>query len=121
MYKKSLVATILFTSFALNTAPAQAATNIEYGASGKSYATITPGCAWNPKTGRPQPFINLFDNGKYILNISLNGVPLTQLSATRPRTPVFLVAGNNIITAAHGVLSVDKYVRDGGTGTCSLL
>jgi hypothetical protein len=65
----------------------------EYAASGKSYATVTPGCAWNPSTGQGQPYVHLVDNGNYLLNVSVNGVPLTQLSATHPNTPVFLSAG----------------------------
>ncbi|MBL8471638.1 MAG: hypothetical protein KF778_14755 [Rhodocyclaceae bacterium] len=93
---------------------------LEYAASGKSYATVTPGCAVNGATGLAQPYINLMDNGTYILNVSVNGKPLTQLSATRPHTPVFLSAGQNVISAANGYLSVDYYVRDGGDGTCAL-
>jgi hypothetical protein len=93
---------------------------VEYGASGKSYATKTPGCAWNALTGRAQPYINLFDNGTYLLNVYVNNAPLTQLSARRPHTPVFLVAGTNVISAAYGSLSTDNYVRDGGSGTCTL-
>jgi hypothetical protein len=93
---------------------------LEFGASGKSYATVNPGCALNGPTGQTQPYINLFDNGGYLLNVSVNGVPLTQLSATRPHTPVFLSAGANVISAANGSLSTDYYVRDGGTGTCAL-
>jgi hypothetical protein len=93
---------------------------LEYAASGKSYATVTPGCALNSATGLTQPYINLFDNGGYMLNVSVNGVPLTQLSATRPHTPVFLSAGQNVISAANGTLSIDYYVRDGGNGSCTL-
>lgn len=93
---------------------------LEYAASGKSYTTVTPGCAWNAGTGQAQPFVNLFDNGDYMLNVSVNGVPLTQLSTTHPHTPVFLSAGQNVISAANGYLSVDYYVRDGGDGTCTL-
>lgn len=93
---------------------------LEYAASGKSYATVDAGCAWNAATGRAQPYVNLFDNGGYLLNVSVNGVPLTQLSATRPHTPVFLQAGLNVITAANGSLSVDYYYRDGGDGSCVL-
>ena len=93
---------------------------LEYAASGKSYATVAPGCALNPLTGLPQPYVNLFDTGSYLLNVSVNGVPLTQLSATRPHTPVFLAAGPNVISAANGYLTVDYYVRDGGSGTCAL-
>lgn len=93
---------------------------LEYAASGKSYATVTPGCAWNATTGQAQPYVNLFDNGGYLLNVSVNGVPLTQLSSTRPHTPVFLSAGLNVISAANGSLSTDYYVRDGGDGTCTL-
>jgi hypothetical protein len=93
---------------------------LEYAASGKSYATVTPGCALNGKTGLTQPYVNLFDNGTFLLNVSVNGVPLTQLSATRPHTPVFLSAGTNVITAANGRLSTDYYVRNGGDGTCVL-
>lgn len=93
---------------------------LEYGASGKSYATVAPGCALNGATGRAQPFVNLFDNGDYLLNISVNGVPLTQLSATRPHTPVFLGAGTNVISAANNFLSTDYYIRDGGDGNCTL-
>jgi len=51
---------------------------------------------------------------------STNGEALTQLSATRPHTPVFLAARQNVISAANGHLSVDYYVRDGGDGTCTL-
>lgn len=93
---------------------------LEYAASNKSYATVTPGCAFNGATGQAQPYINLFDNGSYMLNVSVNGVPLTQLSASRPHTPVFLSAGQNVISAANGSLSIDYYVRDGGDGTCTL-
>ena len=67
--------------------------DLEYAASNKSYATVTPGCALNTFTGRPQPFINLIDNGTYLLNVSVNNVPLTQLGATHLHTPVFLSAG----------------------------
>ena len=81
--------------------------DLEYAASGKSYATVTPGCALNAITGRPQPYINLFDNGTYLLNVSVNNVPLTQLNETHPHTPVFLSAGLNVISAAHGSLSTD--------------
>ncbi|MDH4154280.1 MAG: hypothetical protein OEV01_10890 [Nitrospira sp.] len=94
--------------------------DLEYAASNKSYATVTPGCAWNPLTGRGQPYVNLFDNGTYLLNVSVNNVPLTQLGPTRPHTPVFLSAGLNVISAANGSLSTDYYVRDGGTGSCTL-
>lgn len=93
---------------------------LEYAASGKSYATVQPGCALNPGAGRAQPYVNLFDNGSYMLNVSVNGVPLTQLSASRPHTPVFLSAGQNVISAANGSLSIDYYIRDGGDGSCIL-
>jgi hypothetical protein len=93
---------------------------LEYAASGKSYATVMPGCALNPATGLAQPYVNLFDDGGYLLNVSVNGVPLTQLSTTRPHTPVFLSAGQNVISAANGSLSIDYYVRDGGDGACTL-
>lgn len=93
---------------------------LEYAASGKSYATVTPGCAWNAATGQPQPYVNLLDDDAYLLDVSVNGVPLTQLSATRPHTAVFLSAGLNVISAANGTLSIDNYVRDGGDGMCTL-
>ena len=93
---------------------------LEYADSQKSYATVTPGCALNGATGQVQPYINLFDNGTYLLNVSVNNVPLTQLSSRRLHTPVFLSAGLNVISAANGSLSTDYYVRDGGTGTCTL-
>lgn len=94
--------------------------DLEYAASNKSYATVVPGCAWNPLTGRGQPFINLFDNGSYLLNVNVNNIPLTQLSSLRRHTPVFLSAGLNVISAANAALSTDYYVRDGGTGSCTL-
>lgn len=95
--------------------------DLEYAASLKSYAVVTPGCAFNAQTGRPQPFVNLFDNGQYLLNVSVNNIPLTQLNGTtRTHVPVFLVAGLNVISAANGALSTDYYVRDGGTGSCTL-
>ncbi|OYV00646.1 MAG: hypothetical protein CFE45_08265 [Burkholderiales bacterium PBB5] len=93
---------------------------LEYAASGKSYLTVAPGCALNPASGLTQPFVNLFDNGSFLLNVSVNGIPLTQLSALRPRAVVFLAAGRNLITAANGTLSTDTYYRDGGSGTCVL-
>ncbi len=92
----------------------------EYAASGKSYASVTPGCAWNPSTGLPQPYVHLVDNGNYLLNVSVNGVALTQLSTTHPNTPVYLSAGLNVISAANGFVSTDYYVRDGGDGSCVL-
>lgn len=94
--------------------------SLEYSASGKSYLTVAPGCALNPGTGQTQPFVNLFDNGSFLLNVSVNGMPLTQLSALRPRAVVFLGAGQNLITAVNGGLSTDTFIRDGGTGTCTL-
>lgn len=93
---------------------------LEYAASGKSYLTVQPGCALNPATGLTQPFVNLFDNGTFLLNVSVNGVPLTQLSASRPHVPVFLVAGQNLITAVNGTASTDTYFRSGGSGSCVL-
>jgi len=94
--------------------------SLEYAVSGKSYLTVAPGCALNPATGLTQPFVNLFDNGSFLLNVSVNGVALTQLSSLRPRAVVFLSAGQNVITAANGSASTDSFVRDGGTGTCVL-
>jgi hypothetical protein len=93
---------------------------LEYAASGKSYATVTPGCALNPATGLAQPYVHVIDNGGYLLNVSVNGEPVTQLSASQPHTPVFLRLGQNVISAANGFLTVDYYVRDGGDGTCTL-
>jgi hypothetical protein len=93
---------------------------LEYAASGKSSATVEPGCALNPVTGLTQPYVNLFDNGSYLLNISINGTALTQLSSTNPHTPVFLGAGANVISAANGFVSTDYYVREGGDGSCVL-
>ena len=93
---------------------------LEYAASGKSYATVTPGCALNGATGIAQPYVHLMNTGSYLFNVSVNGVALTQLSATRPHTPVFLSAGQNVISAANGSLSIDYYVRDGGDGMCTL-
>jgi hypothetical protein len=95
--------------------------NLEYAASGKSYTTVSPGCAWNSLAGQPQPYVNLFDNGPFLLNISVNNVPLMQLNGTtRPHSPVFLSAGWNVISAANGSVSTDYYVRNGGTGSCTL-
>lgn len=94
--------------------------SVEYAASGKSYMLVVPGCAFNPGTGLTQPFVNLFDNGSFLLNVSVNGVPLTQMSATRPRALVYLSPGQNTITAVNGGLSTDTFFRDGGTGTCVL-
>jgi len=94
---------------------------LEYAASGKSFATVVPGCALNPATGLSQPFVNVFDNGAYLLNVSINGKPLTQLNGTtRQKTPVFLSAGTNVISLANGYISTDYYIRDGGTGSCTL-
>ncbi|MBQ0959790.1 hypothetical protein KAK06_12635 [Ideonella sp. 4Y11] len=93
--------------------------NVETAASGKSYAVVQPGCARNPLTGRTQAFVNLFDAGTWLLNVSVNGVPLTQLNGTtRISVPVFLETGLNLITAANGTLSVDAYVRDVPAGFC---
>jgi hypothetical protein len=93
---------------------------LEYGASAKSYATVTPGCALNPVTGQTQPYVNLFDNGTFVLNVSVNDVPLTQLSSRKAHTPVFLGAGTNLISVAEGSVSTDYFVRSGGDGTCTL-
>lgn len=93
---------------------------LEYAASGKSYATVTPGCALNPLTGIAQPYVHLVDTGNFLLNVSVNGQPLTQLSATWPHVAVFLGAGPHVISAANGFVSTDYYVRDGGSGVCVL-
>lgn len=94
--------------------------SLENAASGKSSATVVPGCALNPATGEVQPFVNLFANGNVLLNVSVNGVPLTQLGPQRPSTPVFLQAGWNVLLATNGSLSTDAYVRDAGDGSCTL-
>lgn len=95
--------------------------DLEYAASGRSYAVVTPGCAVNPGTGLAQPYVNLFDNGAYLLDVSLNGVPLTQLNgSSRTHVAVFLAPGLNVISAAYGTTGVDAFVRDGGTGSCTL-
>ena len=94
--------------------------DLEYAASQKSYATVIPGCAFNALTGRAQPYVNLFDGGTYVLNVSVNNAPLTQLGSTRRSTPVFLAPGLNVVSATNGALSTDYYVRDGGSGTCAL-
>jgi hypothetical protein len=94
--------------------------SLEYAADGKSYATVTPGCALNAATGRAQPYVHLFDNGGFLLNVSVNGVPLTQLSAYKTHTPVFLAAGVNIISVANASISTGYYIRDAGDGNCVL-
>lgn len=95
--------------------------DLEYAASLKSYVTVAPGCALNSRTGRAQPYVNLFDNGSYLLNVSVNNVPLTQLNGTtRRQVPVFLSPGLNVISAANAAVSTDYYVRDGGSGSCTL-
>jgi hypothetical protein len=93
---------------------------LEYAASGKSYATVVPGCALNPGSGTAQPYVNLAVQGNYVLNVSVNGVALTQLSPAHVQTPVFLGGGLNVISAANGYVSIDYYVRDAGDGVCSL-
>ncbi len=93
---------------------------LEYGAAVKSYATVLPGCAVNPLTGVAQPYLNLFDGGDYLLNVSINGEALTQLGPTRPHTVVFLVAGRNVISVADASQSTEYYVRDTGDGMCDL-
>lgn len=93
--------------------------DLETAASGKSSAVVSLGCAFNPATGRTQAFVNLFDNGTWLLNVSVNGVPLTQLNGTTRRSvPVYLETGLNVITAANGQVSVDAYVRDVPAGQC---
>lgn len=84
----------------------------EYAASEKSYATVNTSCAFNPKTGSDQSYINLFVSGNFLLNVSLNGIPLTQLGPRRPNTHIFLDPGRNVISAANGFLTVDHYIRD---------
>jgi hypothetical protein len=93
--------------------------DLETAATGKSSAVVPLGCAFNPLTGRTQAFVNLFDNGSWLLNVSINGVPLTQLNGTTRRSvPVFLATGLNVITAANGTVSVDAFVRDVPAGQC---
>lgn len=109
------------------TEPATAATTVQIGTSGKTFASSVAQCVVNPDTGvaAPQVQAGLFNpkrgvEAKVSLNGTVNRVPLTQLSATRPHTPVFLRAGTNVISAANGSLSTDYYIRDGGTGACVL-
>jgi hypothetical protein len=95
--------------------------DLEYAQSLKSYATVIAGCAMNPLTGRSQPYVHLFDNGAYLLNVSVNNTALTQLNGTtRPQTAVFLSPGLNVIAAANASVSTDYFVRDAGTGSCTL-
>lgn len=95
--------------------------DLELAQSTKSSATVAVGCALNPATGLAQPYVNLFDNGPYLLNVSVNNVALTQLNgSSRTHTPVFLGAGLNVISAANGTASTDWFVRDGASGRCTL-
>ena len=64
--------------------------------------------------------MNLIDNGTYLLDVSLNHVPFTQRGATHLHTPVFLSADLKVISAANGSVSTEYYVRDGGSGSCTL-
>ena len=97
------------------------ANGLETAASGKSYTTVVPGCALNGLTGMTQPYVTLFDNGAYLLNVSVNNLAVTQLDGvTRTFTHVFLSAGLNVISAGNAALSTDYYIRDGGAGTCTL-
>jgi hypothetical protein len=74
----------------------------------------------NDATGQTQRYVNLFNDGGYLLNVSVNGKPLTQLEPTRTHVPVFLAAGIDVISVARGSLATDHYIRDGGTGACVL-
>lgn len=95
--------------------------DLEYAASLKSYTSVTSGCALNPLSGQTQPFVNLYDNGAYLLNVSINNSPLTQLNGTsRTHVAIFLSPGLNVISAVNGAVSTDFYVRDGGGGACTL-
>jgi hypothetical protein len=95
--------------------------DLEYAASLKSYAVVPLGCALNARTGQAQPFVNLVANGSYLLNVSVNNLALTQLNGTtRKAVAVFLSPGLNVLSAANGALSTDYYVRDGGSGSCTL-
>jgi hypothetical protein len=98
-------------------------------AAGNSYATVVPGCALNPATSQAQPYVKLFDKSGAVLNVSVNGVPLTQINGTtHPIATVYLGKGLNVISAAVATnvlplppLPIDYYVRDGGgNGTCTL-
>jgi hypothetical protein len=40
--------------------------------------------------------------------------------STRTHVTVFLRAGLNVISAVNGTLSTDNFVRDGGSGNCTL-
>ncbi|MGJ0509269.1 MAG: hypothetical protein ACR652_19530 [Methylocystis sp.] len=92
--------------------------DLEYAA--QSYATVTPGCALNPANGKRQLYVNLFDKTTAILNVTLNQVPLTQMSASRPKALIFLAPGWNVFTAANG-LGTDTFVRKGvELDTCAL-
>lgn len=87
--------------------------------------TVPSGCALNARTGQAQPYIHLFNTSPYLLTVSVNNVPLTQLDGTRhTHTPVFLSAGWNVISAANASVNTsvlpDYYVRWGGDGTCQL-
>lgn len=95
--------------------------DLETAASGKSSAGVSPGCALNPASGRAQPYVTVFDNATYLLNVSINYTPLTQLNGiTRRSIAVFLSAGQNVISAANGAISTDYFVRDGKDGSCAL-
>lgn len=98
---------------------------LEYAASNNlyatTYATVASGCAVNPRSGQPEPFVNLFDNGDMLFDVSVNSVALTQLGGARQHAPIFLVPGWNVIAATNANLAIiDYYVRDGGDGSCAL-
>src|SRR5574342_1140153 len=76
---------------------AWAATTVQIGPSGKTYASSAVRCAANPSTGQLSPVVEagLF-NPKNNANavILLNGTPVANLTSASPTADVWLVDGN---------------------------
>ena len=86
--------------------PASAATTVQIGASGKTFASTAAQCAVNPATGVSSPVVQagLFNPRRGAeATVSLNGGVVQRVETETPSTDVWLATGSNTVVVALSV------------------
>ncbi|HJW12015.1 MAG TPA: hypothetical protein VJ598_09525, partial [Albitalea sp.] len=124
MQARELLVTAAAAFIAAGTATsAFAATTVQVGGSGKTFASSAVQCSSNPATGTMAPMVQagLF-NPKPSTSavVTLNGALVKSVVATDPVADVWLADGNNTVVVALSKRSADTYAFAVTAGQCSL-
>jgi hypothetical protein len=100
-----------------------AATTVQIGSSGKTYASSAVRCAADPVTGQSSPVIDagLFNPKRGTSGaIALNGVTVATVTSDAPSVNVWLTDGNNTVVVALSKRTADAYTFVVQAGMCAL-